>query len=185
MHDVAAVRHPECHGGAYLAALGPAARALSAAGIGPVAAGSNRGYMRAEPEEPVRRLAYVAEAHLPGLHAGAPAPAIPSCYEGFRLPCLEAMACGTPVVAADRTALPETCGQAALLVDPADDVAFADALLAAATGGTARAELVERRAGSLTWRRAAEQTDELIGGLLGPVLPSTYPGSGRPARRTR
>ena len=43
---------------------------------------------------------------------------LPSLYEGFGLPCLEAMACGTPVVAADRGALPETCGDAALLVDP-------------------------------------------------------------------
>ena len=57
---------------------------------------------------------------------------MPSLYEGFGLPVLEAMASGVPVVAANRTALPETCGDAALLVDPDDAEALADALLRAA-----------------------------------------------------
>ena len=56
---------------------------------------------------------------------------MPSVYEGFGLPALEAMASGTPVVAANRAALPEICGDAALLVDPDDPDAFADALLRA------------------------------------------------------
>ena len=58
----------------------------------------------------VRSLGYVNDADLPGLYAGARAFVLPSRYEGFGLTCLEAMACGTPVVAADRAALPETCG---------------------------------------------------------------------------
>ena len=68
----------------------------------------------------MRALGYVDERHLPGLYAGACAFAMPSLYEGFGLPVLEAMASGVPVVAANRAALPETCGSAALLVDPDD-----------------------------------------------------------------
>ena len=83
-----------------------------------------------------RRLGYVPDADLPALYAGAAAFAMPSLYEGFGLPCVEAMAAGTPVVAADRAALPEACGGAALLADPDDPDAFAAALH---RGGRARA----------------------------------------------
>ena len=76
----------------------------------------------------IRSLGYVDDADLPGLYAGARAFVLPSRYEGFGLTCLEAMACGVPVVAADRAALPETCGGAALLVDPDDPDALADAV---------------------------------------------------------
>jgi glycosyltransferase involved in cell wall biosynthesis len=153
-----------------LAALSEAARRLGAEGIELVTAGSGRGYMRAEAEAPVRALGYIADEHLPGLYAGAAAFAMPSVYEGFGLPCLEAMACGTPVVASDRTALPETCGDAALLVDPYDRTAVADALVAAATDESVRGPLVQAglaRAARFTWRRSAELTDGMLGELLG------------------
>ena len=62
----------------------------------------------------LRLLGHVPDGLLPGLYAGAEAFALPSLYEGFGLPVLEAMAAGTPVVAADTAALPETCGGAAI-----------------------------------------------------------------------
>lgn len=60
----------------------------------------------------------VPEAELPGIYRGAMVLLFPSLYEGFGLPVIEAMACGTPVLTANATALPEVAGDAALLVDP-------------------------------------------------------------------
>ncbi|MBN1529344.1 MAG: glycosyltransferase family 4 protein [Thermoleophilaceae bacterium] len=152
-----------------LDALGPTRAALDRAGIDLVAAGSPRDYMRDSPDPPVRSLGYVADEHLPGLYAGARALVMPSLYEGFGLPCLEAMASGVPVVAADRTALPEVCGDAALLVDPDDQEALAAAVVAAATDEGLRERLRPaglERAARFTWRATAEAADGAIAGLL-------------------
>jgi glycosyltransferase involved in cell wall biosynthesis len=86
---------------------------------------------------------------------------LPSLYEGFVLPCLEAMACGTPVVAADRGALPETCGDAALLVDPTDGGALADAV-AEAIGDARLRERGLRRAAEFSWERTARELRALL-----------------------
>jgi glycosyltransferase involved in cell wall biosynthesis len=150
--------------------LSEAVRRLSARGIDLVAAGGERGYMRTEPAAAgVRALGYVPDELLPGLFAGASAFVFPSRDEGFGLPCLEAMACGVPVVAARSGALPETCGDAALLVDPGDAGAFADALEMVLDDEAARGRLSEAgraRASELTWDRAARATDALLSGAI-------------------
>jgi glycosyltransferase involved in cell wall biosynthesis len=146
--------------------LAPVATALSRRGIDLVSAGDRRPYFAAAAAAAgVHSLGYVADADLPGLYAGARAFVLPSRYEGFGLTCLEAMACGTPVVAADRAALPETCADAALLVDPDDGAALTDAVLTAATDAGARSELSGRglrRAAEFSWDRTAARVDALL-----------------------
>lgn len=151
-----------------LALLDRIAPELADHGLEVVIAGSSRPYL---PQRPgggeARRIGYVPDEELPALYAGAAVFAMPSVYEGFGLPCIEAMAAGTPVVAADRAALPEACGGAALLADPDDDSSFAAALLRAA--GDERDGLVARgreRAAALTWRRTAEEVDRALEPLL-------------------
>src|SRR3954447_24175270 len=137
--------------------------ALNDLGMEVVAAGSGRGYMKTE-KSSVRELGYVPDEELPALYAGARVLLMPSLYEGFGLPCLEAMASGTPVVAANRGALPETCGDAALVVEPED---FAEAAVKAVT--TERERLTQAglaRAARFTWERTARETDQAISRLL-------------------
>ena len=151
--------------------LAPAARALAREGIELVWAGDRRPYFAtAAAAAGVRSLGYVDDADLPGLYAGARAFVLPSRYEGFGLTCLEAMACGTPVVAANRAALPETCGDAALLVDPDDGDALTRAVLIAAGDGATREALRSaglRRAAQFSWDRTAERVDALLSQLAG------------------
>jgi glycosyltransferase involved in cell wall biosynthesis len=152
-----------------LGALDVAAARLDARGIDLVAAGGERPQFRASTTAGPRALGPVPDAHLPGLYAGASAFVLPSLYEGFGLPCIEAMACGTPVVAARAAALPETCGDAAVYADPHDPAAIADAVeqaLEPATAERLRAAGLAR-AGELTWDRTAHGVDAVIDDLLG------------------
>lgn len=106
----------------------------------------------------VRFLGGVEDADLPALLNATSVVAYPSFYEGFGLPPLEAMACGTPVVTSTGGALPEVCGEAALLVDPADTAGLADALRRALMDRALRATLRERglrRAAGFTWANTA------------------------------
>ncbi len=99
----------------------------------------------------------VDDTTLPGLLAAASVVVVPSRYEGFGLPALEGMAVGVPVVAADRSSLPEVCGDAAYLVEP-DGPGLADGMIAALEGGTDTGAMVVRgraRARGFTWEASA------------------------------
>jgi len=95
------------------------------------------------------------------LYSAATVFAFPSLYEGFGIPVLEAMACGTPVVTSNRSALPEVAGDAGLLVDPYDTEAISAGLADLVEQQKLRDELARRgldRARRFTWRQVAEQT---------------------------
>lgn len=106
-------------------------------------------------------LGFVEQDELVALYNGAAVFVFPSLYEGFGLPPLEAMACGTPVVTSATSACGETAGDAALLVDPTDERAIAAALRQVLTDKELAADLRDRgraRAAQFSWERAARQT---------------------------
>jgi glycosyltransferase involved in cell wall biosynthesis len=94
----------------------------------------------------------------------------PSLYEGFGLPVLEAMACGCPVVCSNLTSLPEVAGEAALMVDPRDISALADAMYVALTDPQIRASLIGKgltRAASFSWKETARKTLDVFEKVAG------------------
>ena len=119
------------------------------------------------PSFPGRTVAIgrVADDDVPLLLAGAEVLVFPSLYEGFGLPALEAMACGTPCIASNVTSLPEVVGDAALTVSPHDVDALADALRRVLTDREYAQSLREkglRRAALFTWEIAARRTLEVL-----------------------
>ncbi len=105
------------------------------------------------------------DSELRLLYAGAVALAYPSLYEGFGLPCVEAMACRCPVVASGVSSLPEVVGDAGLLVEPTDIAALADALSRCLGDSELRATLIERgtaQAARFTWERSAAKLHRLL-----------------------
>ncbi len=100
----------------------------------------------------------VSEEQLAQYYRGALALAMPSLFEGFGLPVVEAMACGTPVITSNRTSLPEIAGGAAVLVDPVSTESIAAAIDRLVYDAQLRQSLAEkgiRRAGTFTWKATA------------------------------
>jgi alpha-1,3-rhamnosyl/mannosyltransferase len=98
----------------------------------------------------------IPDAELAALYRGARCIVYPSLYEGFGLPVLEAMACGTPVVTSVGTAMEEVAGKAAILVDPLDVSAIAEGMRTAVARRDELVPLGLERARSFTWQRAAD-----------------------------
>ncbi len=110
-------------------------------------------------------LERVPESDLPALYAGAEVLVMPSLYEGFGLPCIEAMASGVPVVASNASALPETCGDAALYANPLDPCEFTAQVMSLLDSDDSRNQLIERglaRAARFSWAASAEKVDAVL-----------------------
>ncbi|HET6312459.1 MAG TPA: glycosyltransferase family 1 protein [Chloroflexia bacterium] len=115
--------------------------------------------------ELVRFADYVERADLPALYSGALALTFPSLYEGFGLPPLEAMSCGTPVIASTATSVPEVVGDAGLLLDPHDPRPWAEAVQRLSRDPSLQAELRRKgleRASHVTWERCARETLKVL-----------------------
>ena len=134
-----------------------AAAAASAAGLRLVVAGPNRdARLAAELERRGADLrGYLGKGELADLYRGAACLVLPSRYEGFGLPVLEAMACGTPVVATREPALVEVCGEAAVYATPEQ---MGEAVREAVRERPRLAQAGFERARRFSWRAAAEQT---------------------------
>ena len=104
---------------------------------------------------------YVPDEDLPVLYSGAKCFVYPSYFEGFGIPALEAMRCGTPTITGNRTCFPEIIGDAGLLVDPFDERAIINALKAILSDDKLREQLKQkgiRRAALYDWKNTARQT---------------------------
>ena len=122
----------------------------------------------------VRVTGYIDEADKGGLLAGAIALVFPSLYEGFGFPVIEAMHCGTPVIASNTSSLPELVGEAGLLVDPLDPSAIAEAMSRCSNNAALRQALVEqgyKQALPFTWGAAAKRMMAVFDELRPPGNP--------------
>ena len=111
----------------------------------------------------VKAIGYVADGDLPALYTQARAFVYPSLFEGFGLPVLEAMQCGTPVITTNVSSLPEVAGQAAILFAPDDVAGLTQALDRVVSVAGVHEELKGRsleQAGRFSWRHTAELTAE-------------------------
>jgi glycosyltransferase involved in cell wall biosynthesis len=109
-------------------------------------------------------LGHVSDAELPALYRGAAVVAMPSLYEGFGLPLLEAMACGAVVAASNASSFPEVAGDAAVLLDPREPDRWAETMRELLGNEERRRQLRQKaieRAGLFSWERTAEQTREV------------------------
>jgi glycosyltransferase involved in cell wall biosynthesis len=112
---------------------------------------------------------YLPDEHLPLAYGRADVFVYPSLFEGFGLPCLEAMACGCPVVTSNTTSLPEVVGDTGILIDPLNPQEIATAITTVLTDSGRRSAMASgglERAKLFTWRHTAERMLEIIDDLL-------------------
>ena len=117
-------------------------------------------------------VGYAGEDGLRRLYSGAVCLVLPSLGEGFGLPVLEAMACGTPVITASASSLPEVAGDAALMVDPYDALGLADAMHRMLTDSGLREDLRRRglrRVEAFSWKRTALEVSRLLDEAVVPT----------------
>ena len=122
-------------------------------------------------EEHVHFIGFADDADLPALYSAALITAVPSLYEGFGIPVLESMACGTPVLTSNISSLPEVAGDAALMVDPTDLDAIVHSLERLIDDSALRSDLIGlgmSRAREFTWDRSAEQLRGIYATMLQP-----------------
>jgi glycosyltransferase involved in cell wall biosynthesis len=119
-------------------------------------------------ENDIKFLGYVPDEDLPLFYAGAQVFLFPSLYEGFGIPPLEAMACGTPVIASDAQPMPEVLGDAAILEPPCSPERFAEAISSVLTDARLRCSMRERgqqRVREFSWKQSTRQ---LLDALCSP-----------------
>lgn len=117
----------------------------------------------------VHLIGFAEETDLPALYTAAECFAFPSLYEGFGLPILEAMGCGTPVVTSNISSLPEVAGDAALIVDPYSVDHLTNALRQLVDNTALRQSLIvkgRQRARTFTWEKSAQQLRQIYTDLL-------------------
>lgn len=117
----------------------------------------------------IRIIGQVSDTSLQQLVSQADLLVLPSLYEGFGLPALEAMACGCPVAVSNRASLPEVCGNAALYFDPEDEESISSVLACLVDDAGQRNRLIRlgyARARNFSWERAAKRTVEVLRQVL-------------------
>jgi glycosyltransferase involved in cell wall biosynthesis len=151
-----------------LVGIARAAALLDAPDVSFVAAGGAdpRVFANAHlPEHRIVMAGYVTEGELRALYENAVCFVFPSLYEGFGLPALEAMTCGCPVIASDRTSLPEVCADGAIYCNPDDPADIAAKLRDVLNSRSLRQELRAAglaRASAFSWTRSAAQLEEIL-----------------------
>ena len=131
-----------------------------------------KGWLTQEALGPLEKLkdgivltGFLSQDDLPALLSGATAFVMPSLFEGFGLPVLEAMSCGTPVMAANSSSLPEVTGEAAVLVDPLSIDSIAEGIRSVVEDKDLQAQLREKglaQARRFTWQEAARKTLDIL-----------------------
>ncbi|MFA5181210.1 MAG: glycosyltransferase family 1 protein [Syntrophales bacterium] len=125
---------------------------------------------------------YLPDEHLPLAYGRADVFVYPSLFEGFGLPCLEAMACGCPVVTSNTTSLPEVVGDTGILIDPLNPQEIAAAIIDVLTDSMRRSIMARNgleRAKLFTWKHTAEKMLEIIYDISKPPIPPPLQGESK------